>query len=168
MKPPQVLTAEVYGGASLLTPTRVLHHEAELDMKLATALSVRHVALGGFILWLKRRRYKQYLFSDALLVCRQSNVDGMFHRKALWPLHSLRVRPSRSSTINRVDSEEAMRPCAREGSKLVAGEKPETLFLSTGGLSYKCWARSEEEMNTVVAKVEALQGALPGAGRSLR
>ena len=38
-----------------------------------------------------------------------------------------------------------------------SGEKPNVLFLMAGGRRYKCWARSEEEMSVLVAKVEALQ-----------
>ena len=141
----QVLTAEVAGGEELVVATRVLHYEAEVDMRVQ--MSTYRALLSGRAWWLWRRRYKWYVFSDEVLVCNQAR-DGLYHMKALLSL-----------------SEEDGLVIVLKDSKDV---KPEAFFVNDSGLEYKCWARSVDEKTALLKLFEELRGEVRARVRESR
>lgn len=84
-----VLLSEVGGDvAELLSASRTLSHEADVDMKQASGRSMLNPE------WKIRRSYRWYLLSDQLLICRPNRTGtgrggSMFHKKVLIPLDEL-------------------------------------------------------------------------------
>ena len=138
----EVLVAEVRGGDALLSATRVLKHEALLDMKVNN-LTLRNVLNSNVSV--KRSSYKWYIFSDEVLVCSQAR-DGLFHMKALLSLHD-------------DDGSGALIVTPKEGKDV----KPEVFFVNDGGLEYKCWARSVDEKDALLKLLSGLRAALAPA-----
>ena len=158
----RVLTTEVRRGASLVTASRTLQHEAMVDMKAKSKLH------RTFTFWRVRRPYKWYIFSDALLICQRSSGRYPFRQRKLFMLRDVEVRGSNASTLRstRKGSLEGEEEEARQRQGRPKREKPEVLVLTTVGHAerqYKCWAGSEEAMSAIVAKVEALSLDLQAA-----
>ena len=71
----QVLHHKVHGGDALVTPDRVLRYECHVDMRPVHDSNLAQIC--GFLSFTKavvRRRYKWYVFSDAVLICRQRSI----------------------------------------------------------------------------------------------
>ena len=93
----QVLTSEVHGGADFITPDRVLRHECHVDMKATQEF--------GFVQKLcsscsskpsaARRRFKWYVFSDGVLICRnrQPTTDFILSHEEIKVNEPPRLQP---------------------------------------------------------------------------
>ena len=120
----------------MLSATRVLKHEALVDMKLKS-LTPRNVF--STTISIKRSEYKWYVFVYEVLVCKQAS-DGLYDMKALFSLRG---------------KEEMIMEQKGE-------HKPEVFFTNDGGLKLKCWARSEAEKDKLLKLLEDLRAPLRG------
>lgn len=183
----EIVCAEVSGGGSLtdlLQPTRSLVGETFVDMKCEKGASV------FFPEWKLRRKYKWYIFSDVLMICRPNLVGRAYHKKLLVNLGVFEIlemgnaqrgtvaaEPSSAASSGDAAAPEAVsvqvRPAKRRmpmrlgsGSKLGSeGEgkvdKPEVLWIRLkDGAIYKCWAESAAERAELIRKIRALQDRL--------
>jgi hypothetical protein len=143
----QVLTHKVNNGISLVSPNRVLQHEAKVDMKVlgeaqcCDIFSSRAAAV--------RRRYKFYAFSDGLLVCRHK--EPAFSPPLIRP-DELSLK--RSGGVNDMT-----------GEFFLEVTTSSTPTAKRRVVTYYCWAEGGDAAVTqLLATVNAMQAATKDLG----
>ena len=143
----QVLTHKVNNGISLVSPNRVLQHEAKVDMKVlgeaqcCDIFSSRAAAV--------RRRYKFYAFSDGLLVCRHK--EPAFSPPLIRP-DELSLK--RSGGVNDMT-----------GEFFLEVTTSSTQTAKRRVVTYYCWAEGGDAAVTqLLATVNAMQAATKDLG----
>ena len=159
----RVLTAEVYKGDELVTPDRVLLYECDVEMEQTTASvgsqkKSSGCCGGGGGISSTRRTFKWYVFSDALLVCRDRA------RVELLLLDQVELRILKRTSQAKRES--------NRGSVFGRGGKELFLLVATRAdgeeEEFTCYAESERAMQTLGDKFNTARDAFEKSAKKSR